>query len=108
MLVYWEVGDEIVLASRRAAFDWQVHRLSDHAEVTAFRLLDNPHSPSALARKLPAGHERVAALLHRWTELGLLFTDEGHYVHVATAAGNQHLLHPAVPASRPQPVRVPA
>ncbi|HEY3734939.1 MAG TPA: RiPP maturation radical SAM C-methyltransferase [Streptosporangiaceae bacterium] len=91
-LNFWELGQEIMLASDRRAFGWSVLRLTDPVEVAAFGLLDQPHTAEALARKLDVSD--ATGLLERWLTLGLVFTEAGRYVHIATAAGNQRLLHP--------------
>jgi hypothetical protein len=89
-----DLGDEIVLISRRRRFDWTVLQLRDPVELAAFRLLDQPHTPAALVRKLAgaATDAGVEALLARWRELGIVFTDAGQYVHIAPAANNEELL----------------
>ena len=106
-LTHTDLGDRIVLISRRPAFAWEQLVLSDPFEVAVFRLLDQPHSPAPLARKaaaaLPAQEDgepdgavveaRVRALLDRWSALGLVFTDAGQWVHVAPPSVNQGLLH---------------
>ncbi|MGK5498954.1 RiPP maturation radical SAM C-methyltransferase [Streptomyces sp. URMC 125] len=97
-LTHADLGDRIVLVSRRRLFDWGVLELTDPLEVAAFRLLDQPHAPAALARKLTARlpqavpGEAVAELLGRWRELGLVFAEGGQCVHVAPAAVNEDLL----------------
>jgi bacteriocin maturation radical SAM protein 1 len=99
-LTHTDLGDRIVLVSRREAFDWRTLCLSDPFEIAAFRLLDQPHTASALLRKLnddPVGFEDVVQedvqrLLDLWAERGLLFTDAGQYVHLAPASVNQDLL----------------
>jgi ribosomal peptide maturation radical SAM protein 1 len=111
-LSYLDLVTEVVVVSRRLAFDWSVLRLQDPLEVAAFRLLDQPHRVPALARKLAAGaagparvtEATVAALLDRWVRLGLVFTDDGQFVHVVPLASNQELIRIAMadPAS-PEP-----
>jgi ribosomal peptide maturation radical SAM protein 1 len=98
-LTHTDLGDEIVLVSRRHSFDWRTLRLTDPFAVAAFRLLDQPHSPKALHRKLttdPAFGDRTARdvqdLLTEWTSKGVAFTDAGQYVHIAPASVNQDLL----------------
>jgi hypothetical protein len=51
-LTQCDLGDEIILVSRRASFDWSVLRLCEPLEVAAFRLLDEPRTPVALIRTL--------------------------------------------------------
>ncbi|MET8132554.1 RiPP maturation radical SAM C-methyltransferase [Streptomyces sp. NPDC005251] len=99
-LTHTDLGDRIVLVSRREAFDWRTLCLSDPFEIAAFRLLDQPHTASALLRKLnddPTGlpdtaQADVQRLLDSWAERGLVFTDAGQYVHLAPASVNQDLL----------------
>ncbi|PJE95319.1 RiPP maturation radical SAM protein 1 [Streptomyces carminius] len=118
-LTHCDLGDRIVLVSRRRRFDWGVKELTDPLEAAAFRMLDQPHAPAALARKLgtrlsrPVAEETVAELLGRWLELGLVFTDAGQYVHLAPAAVNEDLLrldfmrhaHAAATGDAPPPGR---
>ncbi|MBN3932865.1 RiPP maturation radical SAM C-methyltransferase [Streptomyces verrucosisporus] len=97
-LTHADLGDRIVLVSRRRLFDWGALELTDPLEIAAFRLLDQPHAPAALTRKLTARlryaveGDTVAELLERWVELGLVFAEGGQYVHVAPAAVNEDLL----------------
>ncbi|MFE2230714.1 RiPP maturation radical SAM C-methyltransferase [Streptomyces kronopolitis] len=98
-LTHADLGDRIVLVSRRRAFDWGARELTDPLETAAFRLLDQPHAPAALTRKLAArlpdrtvDEAAVHALLQHWVTLGLVFTDGGQYVHLAPAAVNEDLL----------------
>jgi ribosomal peptide maturation radical SAM protein 1 len=99
-LTHTDLGDRIVLVSRRERFDWRTLCLTDPCEIAAFRLLDQPHTASALLRKLndgtPGGpaltDADVRSLLDSWVERGLVFTDAGSYVHLAPAAVNQDLL----------------
>lgn len=108
-LSHTDLGEEILLVSRRAAYDWTTLRLTDPAEVAAFRLLDHSHTAPGLAGKLAsAGFERgvdeVRRLLDAWLRLGLLFTDDGHYVHVAPQSKNQDLMRIDVSEPEPAPV----
>ncbi|MGI5359031.1 RiPP maturation radical SAM C-methyltransferase [Streptomyces sp. CA-252508] len=99
-LTHADLGDRIVLVSRRRAFDWRTMELTDPFERAAFRLLDQPHTPAALARKAARKAPGTAApdeagvqrLLDTWLALGLVFTDGGQYVHIAPAAVNEDLL----------------
>ncbi|MFG2679364.1 RiPP maturation radical SAM C-methyltransferase [Streptomyces sp. NPDC048392] len=98
-LTHQDLGDRIVLVSRRRAFDWRTAELTDPFELAVFRLLDQPHTAAALARKAsrtaPGGGRDEAAvrrLLDGWIALGLVFTDAGQYVHLAPAAVNEDLL----------------
>lgn len=99
-LTHTDLGDQIVLVSRRHAFDWRTMRLTDPVELAVFRLLDQPHTPVALLRKLervltgrPATTpEGLRGLLDDWVARGVVFTDAGQYVHLAPAGVNQDLL----------------
>ncbi|MEW2438377.1 RiPP maturation radical SAM C-methyltransferase [Streptomyces caniferus] len=98
-LTHADLGDRIVCVSRRHAFDWGAMELTTPLETAAFRLLDQPHAPAALTRKLAArlpeqlvDEAEVHALLQHWVTLGLVFTDGGQYVHLAPAAVNEDLL----------------
>lgn len=91
-----DVGDRIVLVSRRRGFSWRTMELTDPLELAAFRLLDQPHTVPALLRKLrgegAADEPRLRELLDTWVDLGLVFTDSGQYVHLAPRAVNEDLL----------------
>ncbi|MFI2641820.1 RiPP maturation radical SAM C-methyltransferase [Streptomyces sp. NPDC018610] len=101
-LTHTDLGDRIVLVSRRRSFPWRTLELTDPFETALFRLLDQPHGAMALHRKLTSrahhadGAEHtpqdVEDLLRRWVDLGVVFTDAGQYVHIAPAAVNQDLL----------------
>ncbi|MCD9144964.1 RiPP maturation radical SAM C-methyltransferase [Streptomyces albireticuli] len=107
-LTHCDFGDRIVLVSRRRAFDWTVLELTGPEETALFRLLDQPHTVTAAARKLRAaagagadrapagpgdpGEDRVRQTLRHWRSLGLVYEDGGQYVHVAPASVNQELL----------------
>jgi ribosomal peptide maturation radical SAM protein 1 len=96
-LTHCDLGEHVVLVNTRPGFAWDVLDLIDPVEVTAFRLLDNPHTPQALLRKTAAVHPQVTAdqigtLLTRWRALGLTFHEDGRAVHVAPAAANQDLM----------------
>ncbi|GGS81883.1 RiPP maturation radical SAM protein 1 [Streptomyces toxytricini] len=93
-LTWQEAGGRIVLVSRRTAYDWTVHELADPAETALFRLLEQPRTAAVLGAKSGLPAERVRAVLDRWTGLGLLFHENGAYVHVAVEADNQALLRP--------------
>ncbi|GBQ02745.1 RiPP maturation radical SAM protein 1 [Streptomyces spongiicola] len=98
-LTHTDLGDRIVLVSRRRAFPWRAMELTEPFEIALFRLLDQPHAPAALARKAaarvpgdPRGREEVERVLDEWAARGIVFTDGGQYVHVAPAAVNEGLL----------------
>ncbi|WP_255599068.1 RiPP maturation radical SAM C-methyltransferase [Micromonospora sp. RL09-050-HVF-A] len=91
-LTHHDLGDEIVLVSRRRHFDWHVLRLTDPVEVAVFRQLDQPHSVSALARRLSVDEPVLSALLWRWRGLGLVYEDAGQFIQIAPQAMNQDLL----------------
>jgi ribosomal peptide maturation radical SAM protein 1 len=93
-LSHTDLGEEIILVSRRSGYDWTTLILRDPAEVNLFHLLDQPHTVAALSRKLvPAtAQDSVGQVLERWLRLGIVFTDGGQFVHVAPEANNQELL----------------
>ncbi|GAA4078754.1 RiPP maturation radical SAM C-methyltransferase [Streptomyces sp. NPDC001251] len=98
-LTHNDLGDRIVLVSRRRTFSWRAMELTDPFELAVFRLLDQPHAIPALTRKAAArakGAARTEAevreLLDSWLALGLVFTDGGQYVHIAPSAVNEDLL----------------
>lgn len=98
-LTYREIGDTVVLANTRPHLGWRELTLETPAEVAVFRALDQPRTPAALCSALAAagaapatGAEVVVReLLERWRRLGLVFTDEGRHIHVATTDENQDL-----------------
>lgn len=100
-LSHTDLGAEILLVSRRAAFNWSTMRISDPLEVAVFRLLDQPRSLATLCRKLALAHEvdepALQALLRHWVGLGVLFTESDHYVHVAMQSANQEMMRIDVP-----------
>ncbi|MFI9586804.1 RiPP maturation radical SAM C-methyltransferase [Streptomyces sp. NPDC052236] len=94
-----DLGDRIVLVSRRTAFTWRTLELTDPFELAVFRLLDQPHAVPALTRKaaekVPGAardEDGVQQLLDSWRGLGLVFTDCGQYVHLAPPAVNEDLM----------------
>ncbi|MFY1697004.1 MULTISPECIES: RiPP maturation radical SAM C-methyltransferase [unclassified Solwaraspora] len=91
-LTHHDLGDEIVLVSQRRHFDWHVLRLTDPAEIAAFRQLDQPHSVASLARRIDVPEPAVAALLARWRELGIVFADADQFIQIAPRAMNQELI----------------
>ncbi|MER5432463.1 RiPP maturation radical SAM C-methyltransferase [Streptomyces sp. NPDC002588] len=95
-LTQCDLGDSVVLANTRPGFDWRSMCIEGW-ELSAFRLLENPHTPQVLTRKLHAeGHavtdEDVCRLIDRWRAHGVLFEDGGQIVHVVPVAANQDLL----------------
>ncbi|EWC58659.1 hypothetical protein UO65_6013 [Actinokineospora spheciospongiae] len=106
-LTHTDLGDRILLVSRRTGFDWTSLLLDDPWEVALFRLLDQPHAPAALSRKLAAAGldadpGRVADTLARWLRLGVLFTECDTYVHVAPISRNQDLMKLPRPDADPE------
>jgi len=87
-----DLGDRIVLLNTRPGYAWQAAELCDPAEIEMFRLLDRPRGPAGLASRLAGGERFVAGVIERWTEMGLLFHDDGHVIQVATEADNQLLM----------------
>lgn len=94
-LSYFETDDSITITNTRPRFDWEVLRLATPLERTVFHLLGQPRSADFLeregARRAEARPAEVRALLERWTELGLVFTDCGRMIHVVTEDHNQRL-----------------
>ncbi len=90
-LTYTELPGRTVLVSDRAGYDWSVLELDTDAELTMFRLLDQPRGTATLAERVPGGATVATALLARWQELGMVFGDDGHYVHTAVESDNQLL-----------------
>jgi ribosomal peptide maturation radical SAM protein 1 len=105
-LTQCDLGSEIVLVSSRPGFDWTVQAITEPAELHAFRLLEQPRTPAALAKELAEGFSvaapdrLVSSLLPRWQELGILFTEDGRYINVAPAATNGELIRLEEPALR--------
>ncbi|MEU1755100.1 RiPP maturation radical SAM C-methyltransferase [Micromonospora matsumotoense] len=91
-LTHHDLGDEIVLVSRRKHFDWHILRLTDPTELAVFRQLDQPHSVAALARRLSVDESTLVSLLQRWRDLGLVYEDAGQFIQIAPQAMNQDLL----------------
>jgi ribosomal peptide maturation radical SAM protein 1 len=96
-LTQCDLTRSIVLTNTRTGFAWRTLTIEDPWEMTAFRLLEQPHTQDALKGKLLAGGhditaEDVSSLLGRWRTLGLLFEDGGQTVHVVPYAANQDLM----------------
>jgi ribosomal peptide maturation radical SAM protein 1 len=103
-----DLGEEILLVSRRAAFPWTTLRITDPAEAACFRRIEQPHTVPVLVGKLAeAGFERDAAwvtrLLAGWKQLGIVFTDGNFHVHVAPQSKNQHLMRIDIAGPVPEP-----
>lgn len=100
-----DLGDRIVLVSRRAGYDWSVRELTNPVEVDLFRMLAQPRTVTALAARTPGGAAVVRPLLDRWAELGIVFREGGHCVHTAVDSHNQVLArvdhHGAVTGAAP-------
>lgn len=91
-LNYHDLGDRIVLASERSGFDWTVAELTQPLEVALFRLLDQPRGLDLLAsRTAGCGGDQasVSGALKRFADLGIVFTEAGRWIHVATEPDNQ-------------------
>ncbi|MBC7270404.1 MAG: RiPP maturation radical SAM protein 1, partial [Streptomyces sp.] len=97
-LTHTDLGDRIVLVSRRSGFPWRTRELTDPFEVAVFRLLDQPHAVTPLHRKATGrtsgqrDERELRALLADWVRDGIVFTDAGQYVHLAPPSVNQDLL----------------
>lgn len=96
-LTHCDLGEEIVLVSDRGGFDWSVRRITAPLELAAFRLLDQPRSVESLARRLSeetgtvVGDGRLDGVLVEWRELGVLFEESDHLIHIAPEAANSEL-----------------
>ncbi|MFJ6636961.1 RiPP maturation radical SAM C-methyltransferase [Streptomyces sp. NPDC091376] len=98
-LTHTDLGDRIVLMNRRRSYAWLTHVLDDPVEIALFRLLDQPHKLGALVAKtaqaVPHAHfddSQAMRILSKWKKLGLIFTDDGTFIHVAPRMENQELL----------------
>jgi hypothetical protein len=96
-LTHCDLEDKIVLVSKRRSFDWTYRELTDPFELALFRLLDQPHTVKAAARKLHDAHqveeeEALRQVLARWRELGVVFEDSGQFVQIAPPARNEEFL----------------
>jgi ribosomal peptide maturation radical SAM protein 1 len=90
---YHDLGDRIVLVSRRPSHDWGARQLASPREIALFRLLDQPRSTAALTDKTQAlAGEPVQEILARWSALGIVFSDDQRHIQVATEPHNQALL----------------
>jgi ribosomal peptide maturation radical SAM protein 1 len=92
-----DLGGELLLVSRRSAYDWTTLRITDPLQAAAFGLLEQPRTLSSLSARLgETGHgisePALRQLLHEWVRLGLVFAEAGHYVHVVSHSRNQDLL----------------
>jgi ribosomal peptide maturation radical SAM protein 1 len=99
-----DLGQEILLVSRRPGFDWHYQSISDPAEAAAFRLLDQPHTAAGLSRKLTSAgfaisEETLGGVLARWKALGIVFAENRQFIQLATDAVNQELQRWAPPGS---------
>ena len=105
-LTQCDLGSEIVLVSRRPGFDWTIQHITEPAELHAFRLLEQPRTPMTLAKELTdtfgvaAPDPMVSSLLSRWQELGIVFTEDGRFIHVAPVATNGELIRIEEPELR--------
>ncbi|MEV6232867.1 RiPP maturation radical SAM C-methyltransferase [Saccharopolyspora shandongensis] len=88
VLEHVELDDEVVVIDDRPGFGPDEHVLTG-TDAELFRALDRPRS----LPNLESGFgPRVRDRLDRWRHRGLLFTDDGRYVHVVPQANNQQLL----------------
>ncbi|MDT0438304.1 MULTISPECIES: RiPP maturation radical SAM C-methyltransferase [Streptomyces] len=95
-LTHCDLEDRIVLVSSRRSFAWTRTELTDPLELALFRLLDQPHTVRAAARKLgeehAVGEDALRRVLARWRSLGLVFEDNGQFVQIAPPAVNEEFL----------------
>ncbi|MBW3086882.1 hypothetical protein KEM60_03111 [Austwickia sp. TVS 96-490-7B] len=94
-----DLGDQILLRSRRVDYDWDVQWITDPAEIALFRALEQPRSLVSLAAQSfgPSGSGQLHSstlheILDRWLGWGVVFTEDGYYIHVVPDDTNQHLL----------------
>jgi ribosomal peptide maturation radical SAM protein 1 len=87
-LTYFDFDSQIVLVNKNRGLQWTTWHLCDPVELAAFRLLEQPHSAAGLARKLHLPDSTAEDLLQRWQMSGLLFVDNGQYIHLACEATN--------------------
>ncbi|MEV0611271.1 RiPP maturation radical SAM C-methyltransferase [Polymorphospora rubra] len=82
-----EDDEEIVIADRRVGWPEREHRIVGAPFVAAYRELGNGRTAKALATRL-AGHglpaDRVDAWLRELSEHGLVFTEQDHWIALAT------------------------
>ncbi|GII66803.1 RiPP maturation radical SAM protein 1 [Sphaerisporangium krabiense] len=100
-LTYEDADNTITLTNTRPHYPWTTLRLKDPREITAFRLLDQPRSACSLERALPADRPWLTNLLGHWHTLGLLYTDTGQYLHVATTPTTHDLTTHSLPPRWP-------
>ncbi|MEV4643263.1 RiPP maturation radical SAM C-methyltransferase [Saccharopolyspora sp. NPDC049357] len=79
---------EIVITDDRPGFG-QHELVLAGTDVAVFDLLDRPRGLSTLQKQFGPG---IQDTLNSWLALGLVFTDDGHYVHVVSEANNQRQL----------------
>ncbi|MDI2028184.1 RiPP maturation radical SAM C-methyltransferase [Saccharopolyspora sp. TS4A08] len=79
---------EILILDDRPPFGQREHVIAG-SDVVLFEMLDRPRSLSTLHAEFGTGIEDV---LLRWQAAGLLFAEDGHYVHVVPEANNQRQL----------------
>ena len=112
-LSYFETDEGITLTNTRPGFDWDVIQLTTDVELALFQLLDQPRSLEYLERECSKrfGQTDVSAVIDRWMELGLIFTDAGRMIHVVTKDRNQRFMQIEVgrglsASDRPSPAPV--
>ena len=99
-LTFADVDGSIVLVSDRTGYAWRTLVIDDRDEAAIFGLLSQPRSFESLgqyARESLAGRVDPSALLARWRELGIIFSDGGQTIHVAVEARNQELTRVSAP-----------
>ncbi|GLZ09557.1 RiPP maturation radical SAM protein 1 [Actinomadura sp. NBRC 104412] len=118
-LTYHDLGESIVLVNTRPHFSWSTLVIDDPVERALFRLLDDPRSIPVLSRKLSAefaeeacSEEAVSRILADWRGLGIVFTDNDHFIQVAAVAVNRELertrstVHQRAASTAPQASRL--
>jgi len=93
-LSYFETDEGITLTNTRPGFDWDVVQLTTEVEIALFQMLDQPRKLEYLQRECTKrfGTSDISAVIDRWMELGLLFTDDGRLIHVVTRDRNQRFM----------------
>ncbi|MFI6925219.1 RiPP maturation radical SAM C-methyltransferase [Nonomuraea spiralis] len=101
-LVVTRSGDHLVIRDRRAGWPVQDHVLAPGGRAEAYQALDRGRTPQSLEAYLRETHglacgPRLATWLDEFVAAGLVFTEAGRYVALATAE------RPGVAPARPQP-----
>ena len=90
-LVRVQDGEALHIEDRRSGWPERDHRIDDPALIAAYRQLEHGRSPSALRSRLAdegfsISPERLEAWLGELLDAGLVFTEGGRYVALATTS----------------------